>query len=233
MSSELVLRSAKWSIYTQSAFTLVTAASLILPLDGKQRGLLYIAILETVSQVIEFVYYLLAVYYYRGIRTWTRYIDWYVSTQVMLVSFMAFFVYRTSGRSLDVLFTDPEIVPATVAVMTLNAVMLTFGFTVEIVDGFPYRITFLSLGMVAFLVLFLVVFHAHVLHSTDGLQVALYMFVFIVWGGYGLAATLPYDAKNIAYNGLDIVSKNFYGLFIFIYAIYDTSTDGECDGSCS
>jgi hypothetical protein len=227
MRDELVLRSAKWSIYTQLAFTAVTAASLFVPLGEKERPLLHVAVLETISQVIEFVYYLIAAYYYRGIRTWTRYIDWYVSTQVMLVSFMAFFVYRNSGRTLDVLFADPGLAPATAAVMTLNAVMLTFGLTVEVVDGFPYRVAFLSLGMLAFLALFLVVFHAHVLRSGDGLQVALFMTVFVVWGCYGLAATMPYAPKNVAYNGLDILSKNFYGLFIFVYAVSTTGSGGS------
>ena len=131
-TGDVVRRTAVWSIYIQLAFTSVTAGSLLLPLDGKEVALIHIAILETVSQVVEFVYYMLAVYYYRGIRTWTRYIDWYVSTPVMLISFMAFYVYRNSGRTLDVLFTDPQLAGPTAAILFLNAAMLTLGLTAEL-----------------------------------------------------------------------------------------------------
>jgi bacteriorhodopsin len=219
-SDALVLRSALWSIYLQLAFTSVTAASLLLPLDGKEEALIYIAILETVSQVIEFAYYMLAVYYYHGIRTWTRYIDWYVSTPVMLVSFMAFYVYRSSGRSLDVLFTDPELSLPTAAILSINAAMLMFGLIAELRgSAFEYRSACLASGMASFLAYQLIIFETHVLHSGDALQITLFAFVFIVWGSYGIAAALPYTLKNVLYNGLDIVSKNFYGLAIFVYAL--------------
>lgn len=222
-TGDVVRRTAVWSIYIQLAFTGVTAGSLLLPLDGKEVALIHIAILETVSQVVEFVYYMLAVYYYRGIRTWTRYIDWYVSTPVMLISFMAFYVYRTSGRTLDVLFTDPQLAGPTAAILFLNAAMLTLGLIAELRgDAFAYRMTCLTLGMVVFLTYSLIIFETHVLHSGDGLQVALFMFVFVVWGCYGIASALPYAAKNVAYNGLDIVAKNFYGLAIFGYALTRT-----------
>ena len=43
----------------------------------------------------------------------------------------------------------------------------------------------------------------------------LYTFLVIVWGLYGFAAMLSNKNKNISYNLLDLVAKNFYGLYIF------------------
>ena len=43
----------------------------------------------------------------------------------------------------------------------------------------------------------------------------LYYFLIGVWSLYGVAAMLPVLPKNIMYNILDIIAKNFYGLYIF------------------
>ena len=43
----------------------------------------------------------------------------------------------------------------------------------------------------------------------------LYYFLITVWGLYGIAALLETIPKNILYNILDIIAKNFYGLYIF------------------
>ena len=36
----------------------------------------------------------------------------------------------------------------------------------------------------------------------------------------GVAAAFGDVPKNVAYNGLDIVSKNLYGVFLFAYALF-------------
>ena len=43
----------------------------------------------------------------------------------------------------------------------------------------------------------------------------LYKFLVSVWSMYGIAAMMPANIKNVSYNLLDIVSKNFYGLYIY------------------
>jgi hypothetical protein len=42
---------------------------------------------------------------------------------------------------------------------------------------------------------------------------------FVVWGLYGVAAALADVPKNVMYNAIDVVSKNGFGLFIFVYAL--------------
>ena len=55
--------------------------------------------------------------------------------------------------------------------------------------------------------------------GTGLIGIMLYTFIYIVWGLYGVAATQSSVGKNIMYNLLDIASKNFYGAFIFVYAL--------------
>jgi hypothetical protein len=43
----------------------------------------------------------------------------------------------------------------------------------------------------------------------------LFMFLFVVWGLYGAIFLFNDKWKNISFNMIDIVSKNFYGLYIY------------------
>ena len=45
----------------------------------------------------------------------------------------------------------------------------------------------------------------------------LFIFLLIIWSLYGYAAIKGIIIKNIMYNGLDVIAKNFYGLFIYYY----------------
>jgi len=214
----LVMRTARWSLYAQVLFTAVTAASIALPLPSKDVALRDIAILEMASQAVEFCYYALAVFRYGAISTWTRYIDWFVSTPVMLLSTMAFFVYlkdddASTGVIAELFAADR--VAYTLAVLGFNALMLVFG----LLHTFAYRpLSSLAAGMVSFVAAFATLLVGYV-RGTDATGVSLFLFVYVVWGAYGVAATLDERRKNVAYNALDIVSKNFYGVFIFIYSV--------------
>ena len=35
-----------------------------------------------------------------------------------------------------------------------------------------------------------------------------------IWAIYGIAALLPYKVKNSMYNILDLLAKNFFGIFL-------------------
>lgn len=216
MEPGLVLRSAKWSLAAQVVLTLVTASSLFLSYDD--RTLFELSLLETVAQVVEFAYYLAAVFYYGAIRTWTRYLDWIVSTPLMLTSTIAFLLYRAEpSAGLAQVFEGANLLPSLV-VLTLNWVMLLAGFLVE-VGATRYRTATLSLGMAAFVGEFFVLYDNFV-REAGPVGFGLFLFTYLVWGGYGIAASLQDDAlKNVSYNALDVVSKNFYGAFLFVYAL--------------
>ena len=71
------------------------------------------------------------------------------------------------------------------------------------------------IGSVFFVLAFKLI-HDEYASKTDG-GMKLFTFLVSVWSLYAVAAVLPVVPKNTMYNLLDIVSKNFYGLFIYHY----------------
>ena len=88
--------------------------------------------------------------------------------------------------------------------------MLLFGYLGET------RIINKSLSIIIGFVLFFINFKL-IYKYVDGNKKnkKMFYFVFIVWSLYGVAALFNDVYKNISYNMLDIVSKNFYGIYIF------------------
>ena len=60
---------------------------------------------------------------------------------------------------------------------------------------------------------FKIVYDRYVLDNETNKR--LFYFVFGVWTLYGVATTQEIKLKNVSYNGLDLVAKNFYGLYIY------------------
>lgn len=216
IQDKIVLRTARFSIGSQIALTLVTAAAVFVPLPQESRAITEIASIETIAQVVEFVFYAVSLYYFRGVYTWTRYIDWFLSTPVMLISTIAFLLYLkdSSNRLIDV-FNDANI-GTTLGVLGFNWLMLIFGLIAEL-DATARKNTMLIFGTGSFICSFVIL--ALFVRGTGLVGISLYTFIYIVWGLYGVAATQPIVGKNVFYNLLDIASKNFYGAFIFVYAL--------------
>ena len=206
-----VYRSAVLSLTVQVVLGVVTGIGLLVPVPSDARADLEpIFILELVSQAIEFAWYLVVVTRYREIVTWTRYADWFFSTPTMLVSTVLFFLHRSE--------TDYAVfVPSgrLALIVAFNALMLAFGFAIES-NAFPRGLGIL-LGTGALAATFGTM--ATFLPRDDSLSFGLFATMAVVWALYGAAAALAYEPKNIAYNLLDIVSKNFYGVFLTVYAI--------------
>ena len=228
---------AKVSLVAQIAFTLLTFGGVLVHVDEEDAILRQVAILETSSQAVEFAYYALVVFYFGGIRTWTRYLDWVVSTPLMIVSFAAFFVHRASlreeleeedslsSRNLSDVFGAGRGEYLAAALAT-NTAMLLAGFLIE--TGTVRRRTWKAMvtlfAFCAFLVTFVLLHVGYVLprpgeERADIVSVMLLLFVYVVWGMYGAALFLDDVPKNVMYNALDVVSKNFYGVFVFAYIL--------------
>lgn len=213
-----VLWSARASLAFQVLLTAVTASSFALPYKANQDSLLTIVALETGSQIIEFSYYVVVLLRARTIETWTRYIDWVLSTPVMLLSTMLFLCYLVEGDGVGFssLWEVGNRRMATIGTLGLNWATLALGFAYEVkVWKSP---TPLVLGMLTFVGSFLFLFVGYV-KGSGTIGIALFLFMYIVWGLYGVAATQEYRIKNISYNTLDIVSKNFYGIVLFLYIL--------------
>ena len=95
-------------------------------------------------------------------------------------------------------------------IVIANFIMLLFGYLQEIgVVSLLYSTLF---GFGAFAVAFYELYRTFV--GVQPVNQIIYWIMFIIWGLYGFAAILTPISKNLAYNILDIFSKNFYGLFL-------------------
>jgi hypothetical protein len=104
-------------------------------------------------------------------------------------------------------------------VFAFNAVMLIFGYLFEIslLDLFASN----TLGFAGLIGSFYVIYNSFVAKNLPA-NLPLFGAMSIVWGSYGLAATLSPTLKNVSYNLIDAVSKNFYGIFL-TYIVYQKS----------
>jgi bacteriorhodopsin len=55
----------------------------------------------------------------------------------------------------------------------------------------------------------------HFFVKDNQLNKIIFYIMFSIWSLYGVAFLLSYENKNSLYNILDLLSKNFYGLFLF------------------
>ena len=102
--------------------------------------------------------------------------------------------------------------------------MLLFGYLGE--TGVISKNLSIGIGFIFFGLSFKLIYDEY--GSKSELGKKLFYFLLIVWSMYGGAATLDVVSKNISYNLLDIVSKNFYGLFIY-YKIREISNENLKD----
>ena len=103
-------------------------------------------------------------------------------------------------------------------ILIMNWAMLIFGYLSETNKLDKYTAVFS--GFIPFILYFTYIYFVYAKFTTSG--TILWAFFVLIWSGYGLSALLPYRKKNICYNILDIVSKNFFGFFLAIVAYFNT-----------
>lgn len=209
--SSIVLRSAVLSLGAQVLIGLVTLSSLFVPMsEADAVDLVPIVVLESSSQAIEFLYYAISVCYFRTLSTKARYLDWVFSTPVMLVSTALFFYHRQGLAYADLFLGGTWTM---YGCLGFNWLMLAFGYLAE-TKTLP-QVVGLSLGGASFVASFTCL--ATTIVTPDALSIVLFFAIYFVWAFYGVAAAFDDTPKNVSYNALDVVSKNFYGLFLFVY----------------
>ena len=92
-----------------------------------------------------------------------------------------------------------------------NFLMLIFGYLGEINTISKY--ISIPIGFGFFYKTFELIYNNYANYTNKGKQ--LFTFLVSVWSLYGIAAMMKPNEKNISYNLLDIVAKNFYGLYIY------------------
>jgi bacteriorhodopsin len=183
----------------------------ISPKDEILKDLLKV---ELFVQIIEFIFYSWLLYHFAKVSrsiTPFRYIDWSITTPLMLITLSCFLNHdgSTTDRLADFL---SEHANSLLKIVFLNASMLFFGFMGEIGYLNPYTST--ALGFVPFALNFKYIKDTFLRSSEDTTKNLVYYWFVFVWSLYGVFAVMNYTVKNIGYNVLDIFSKNFFGLFL-------------------
>lgn len=203
-----VTRTAKWSAVAQVILGLVTLIGFIKVPTENTQFLWVLLVLDIVVQLIEFVFYAYFVCV-RRLDTWYRYLDWYISTPIMLIQTMALLEYMNDATISIDRFTRAHSNDM-IYVVLVNWIMLSFGLSAEF-EWIP-RTVAIGFGFLPFVAVFTAMFARF--SRGDAASVGILVFVCVVWALYGVAAFLSYAPKNIAYNCLDVVSKNFYGVVV-------------------
>jgi len=224
----LVKRTTEFSLIVQLITGLFSALGLTINLDESDQILQKIIGLELIVQIIEFGFYIFFVTNFNLDTPATSiYLDWIISTPTMLFSMAAYFFYEEQKEKNIVEnnlleFAQTHKWPL-LEIFFFNFCMLAFGFLGE--TGTLDRYTALALGTACFARSFYVLYKEFADKSLIGKQ--LFSILFVIWGLYGVAFMTPVVQKNIGYNILDIIAKNFFGLYLF----YKISVQGRAKGN--
>ena len=226
-SNTIVSKTIYISLAVQIITTLISFDGLFKKINVKDFVLKEILLLEGVVQLIESLFYIWVIFAIHNLNKVTprRYIDWSFSTPIMLIStivFMKYQEYRENNidktfRIID-FFKENKI--NILKIFIFNGLMLLCGFLGE--AGLIDKRIGIPLGFVFFYLSFNLIYQEYAKKSELGKK--LFVFLVVVWGLYGVAAMTDLKTKNISYNILDIIAKNFYGLFIY-YIIIQISKD--------
>jgi hypothetical protein len=222
-----IYTSAIYSITLQIIIGIISIFGLFIKMKSEDLILNELLLLETIVQFVEFTFYIWLIYNFSKINfnvTLVRYIDWFITTPTMLFTIIAFMIYRNNMSdnsntkkyrvTLDDIISENSL--NLLYVFIANAFMLILGFLGEY-NAINRILAFLTSSLFLF-VSFYIIYKNYVLD--DKLNKIVFWFNFIIWSGYGIAYLYPITTKNIAYNILDIFSKNINGLLLTIYILF-------------
>jgi bacteriorhodopsin len=130
-----------------------------------------------------------------------RYIDWSITTPLILLVLMLFY----KGSAAPNYKTYLQLI-------LLNWAMLGSGFLGE--EGILSRPAGFLLGFLFFGLMLWSFYSCCIAPSANH---AVFFVFAAIWSGYGVAYMLDEETKNIAYNGLDVVSKAVFGVILYFY----------------
>ena len=202
------------SLTIQLMVVVIDYLALKLELDSTDELLKDLLKVELAVQVIEFIFYIWLIYYFHQVSrniTPYRYLDWGVTTPLMLITLSAFLSHdgTTTSRLTDFLSTHTA---SLVYIVLLNAAMLFCGLLGEF--GYLSHYASTALGFIPFALNFAYIKDTFLPSSEDTFKNAIFYWFVFFWGLYGVFALMKYTAKNTGYNILDIFAKNFFGLFL-------------------
>lgn len=210
----------KWSLYTslfvQISTLMFDIYALLQQVAPNIEVLKTLLKIESIVQLIELTFYIWYSYNFHSVAesTFYRYYDWMFTTPLMLFTTTVYYDYQSKSEKekadMSIQAFMQENWKELLTIGAFNFIMLLYGYLYEInvVD----IVTSTVLGFAGFVGSFYVIYDKFASKSTKNLP--LYLFMLIVWSLYGIAAMFTPAWKNISYNILDIIAKNFYGVFL-------------------
>jgi bacteriorhodopsin len=214
-------RSIRYSFYITYVFLLTTATITFIEAmrtsDYRIRNILN---LETCISVVAAYFYgnfvkmvdeqtkkgELDEEYFKKINN-TRYVDWSITTPIMLAVLCLALLYNIKGGSLKL--------SSFVLILFANYGMLGTGYLGEIGYFSKTKANMIGFGFFAFLYGFIYKEFLHNKYNFDN-QMLYWAFV-ILWTFYGVFYMTDTVTRNVGYNILDLLAKCFVGIFFWAY----------------
>ena len=210
----MIYTSGILSLIVQIVVGIIDYIAINIEISPKDEILKDLLKVELVVQFVEFIFYIWLIYYFSRVSkniTPFRYIDWLITTPLMLITLSAFLKHNgnNSTNLRDFLVNHKGSI---IKIVLLNASMLAFG----LIGEFGYLTPLLStaLGFIPFTLNFKYIKDTFLVSSHDDIKKYLFYWFVCIWGLYGIFALMNYTNKNTGYNILDIFSKNFFGIFL-------------------
>jgi hypothetical protein len=217
----IILRTGALSLVFQGLTGLFDIYVLMQDFSPKMNIVKSLLWIELLVQTIEGMFYVWLVMNFSKITNITpfRYYDWIITTPSMLFSFSMYLIYLNlttadKEENNDKIPTLYELTlensPTLVTILILNTLMLLFGYLAEM-GKLTVNMGALY-GFVPFIAMFYLIYDNYAKYTQVG-RITFYYFSGI-WALYGFASLLSYKYKNTIYNILDLLSKNFFGIFL-------------------
>lgn len=138
--------------------------------------------------------------------TKTRYIDWSITTPMMLLVLCLVLANHINVKIHLFSF---------VIIVLLNYIMLFIGFLGEI--NYMSHLSADILGFIVFFAMFGLIYYLFVYPKIYKENLILFFIYFIIWGLYGLVYMFDEVTKNTIINFLDLTAKCLVGIGLWVY----------------
>jgi bacteriorhodopsin len=139
--------------------------------------------------------------------THTRYLDWFITTPMMLLVLCMVLAYNNR---------ETVHAPLYILVFFLNVGMLTSGYLGE--THHVSKMVALVIGFLFFFAMFALIYKRYIARATKNFMNNVIFYIFLgVWSMYGVAFMMSDVPKNVMYNILDLIAKCIVGLGLWSY----------------
>lgn len=199
----------EYSFYVTYVLLLTTGTiTLVEALRTKNQTVRNVLNLETCISIVAAYFYSLFINQLNDNSDITalRYMDWSVTTPMMLISLI---LTVQMQYSVNFIYLKNMM-----HVLFLNYAMLLCGYLGEM--GIWNKLYANLVGFVFFISLFTYIYRMFFKKCSSFGMIVLWAYIGI-WSMYGLVYFLPYDEKMLGYNVLDLMAKCLMGIFLWMY----------------